>query len=186
MNYFLNEKNEYICCDVTSEWYGRNIIVYKHWIRLMSLFFVLFALLLFIKLDSRGWNTTLTNSVINPNFTKENLIKEINKINPTYTKLCLAQCYYETGIGTSELYKKTNNLFGLTVFKLSEKHYTVISQGVSYHFKVYTHWVESVRDWYKLVSSKQNDALINHMGTYYCKDAGYVENLKKIIKIQEN
>lgn len=185
MNYFLNEKNEYICCDVTSEWYGRNIIIYKHWIRVVSLFFVLFCLLLSTKIDSRGWNDAIIKTIIHPKFTKENLIKEINKLNPTYKDLCIAQCYYETSMGTSELYKKTNNLFCLTVFRLSEEHLTVNLQGVNYYFKVYSDWQESVKDWYRLVSSKQNEALINYMSAYYCKDAGYVDNLKKIFKTQQ-
>lgn len=184
MNYSLNENNEYICYDVNSEYYGRKLIIYKPWMRTISIcLFSLFSLLLSIKTDSRGWNNEIIEPPIEcPTFNRENLIIQINLLNPTYKSLCLAQCQYETQFGSSELYKKTNNLFCLTVFRLSEKHVKVNTQGVDYYFKVYPNWVESVKDWYNLVSSKQTEALINHMSTYYCKDFGYVENLKRILK----
>lgn len=184
---YIVEDGKYICADVTSEHYGRPIRVHKKWKRVITNSLVVIILLGVVKVTS-SYNVINYSGIYKivckeytPPFNKGNLINKINQLNPSYKDICVAQCQYESRLGTSSLFKQTNNLFGITVFSLKEKHYTIESDGVSYHFKVYANWMESVDDWYNLVYSHQTDALIHYMGQYYCKDPGYVENLKTII-----
>lgn len=185
MKYIIYNKT-YICSDVTSEMYGKPVVVHKRLQRIVANILICCSFI-FCTNSMDGYINTVHNSLIKklekqyvPPFSKEELITQINKINPSYQKLCLAQCQYESGMGTSVLFKKTNNLFGITVFKISEPHYDIMTDGVTYHFKVYDNWIESLKDWYKLVSHYQDKALIQYMGNYYCKDVGYVQKLNNI------
>lgn len=182
LKYFINEYGEYICNDVDSEYYGRNIYIHKRIGRICSLILIGMLLLSFFKIDSRGYIPINIKKPI-PKFSKENLLKEINNINPTYSSLCISQCQLESGMGTSTIYKQTNNLFGLCVYSLSERHLNVLcSDGKIRPFKIYDNWMESLQDWYKLVVSKQNEAQIAYMKQYYCTDVNYCEQLKQLVK----
>lgn len=175
MKYFILD-GQPICSDVMSEHCGRPIRL-KSFKRSFSN--ILILLLIFIVTQSNVlYQKVHIYSNIKPEFNKENFIKAVENLNPSYINLALAQCRYESDFGNSNLYKKTNNLFGLTVFSLKERHYQV----GNYSFKIYNTWEESVEDWYKLVSSYQTKALINYMSSYYCTDPGYVQQLTTILK----
>jgi len=113
-------------------------------------------------------------------FSKESLILEINKLNPTYLNLCLRQCQLESSMGTSPLYKETNNLFGMTVFSLKEPHVDRLAYGKIYYYKVYKTWVESLEDWYRLMIYHQDEAQLQRMSHYYFEDPNYIAKINQI------
>jgi len=177
----LIDKN-YHCLNIECENYSRittRVSRYTSKFKFLIVFFVFNTVSFGYSINTK----TTQKSVVKTQeieFSEENLIVEINKLNPTYRTLCLAQCQFETSMGQSEISKKTNNLFMVTVFYLSEPHISLTINGVTYHFKVYSNWVESVQDWYRLVSSKQDMAQIEYMEKYYCKDLNYSNTLRKI------
>lgn len=176
MKYFILD-GQPICSDVMSEHCGKPITL-KHKSFNRTISNILILLFFFIVAESNTIEKIYVHKIKILEFNKENFINTVKELNPSYINLALAQCKYESNFGTSELYKTTNNLFGITVFSLNEKHYNV----GNHPFKVYNNWQESVVDWYKLVSSYQTQALINYMSMSYCKDSGYVEQLTNILK----
>lgn len=201
--HFVDNDGSYICCDVNSELYGRNVKVFycknlqerKGMYRIISYFIVM--VLLFISINPvDGYNShnfemmyvrRQPPKVVVPEFSMKELVKQISLIDTHYVKLCLAQCDWESGLGTSQMFLEAHNLFGICVAKESEPHIRVVDKdGYVHLFKIYKDWVESLHAWYSLVSYYQDAAMIEFMSKYYCTDPNYSYNLMQCYKKYKN
>jgi hypothetical protein len=119
-----------------------------------------------------------------PPLTVENFIAELAKNNFTkYDSVALAQARKESGFGSSELYKLTNNLFGLT--SVNKGYKVVDSEGNVRYFTVFNDWRESVKAWClwmdKMYTSP--DKLLIAIGKVYCpENANYANEVKQLMK----
>lgn len=106
---------------------------------------------------------------VNKELSKDNLKQELIEQNIPYPNIVLAQAKLESGLGTSSIYKQTNNLFGL---RKNSKYCS------------YSHWTASVEDYKKCISNKYKG------GSYYkfleelpyAEDPQYLDKLKQIAK----
>lgn len=103
-----------------------------------------------------------------PKLNDKNLEKELIKHNIKHPQIVLAQAKLESGNYTSDVYKKTNNLFGLR-------------KGNRY--RKFGHWTESVKAYKNLIQSRYNGgnylAFLSNIG--YASDAEYISKLKQFI-----
>lgn len=99
---------------------------------------------------------------------EQNLKEELKRHKIPHSDIVLAQAKLESGIGKSDVYKKTNNLFG-------------IRKGKKY--RKYKHWTDSVKDYKKCISNRYKG------GNYYtflsnlpyAEDPDYVKKLKQLV-----
>lgn len=106
--------------------------------------------------------------ISNKPLSEVNLKKELKKQGIPHSDIVFAQAKLESNLGKSSVYKKTNNLFGLT-------------HGKTY--RSYSHWTYCVQDYKKCISSKYNG------GSYYkfleelpyAEDPEYIKKLKELI-----
>lgn len=105
---------------------------------------------------------------VKKSLTEKNLKAELIKHNIPHANIVLAQAKLESGLGTSPVYKKTNNLFGL-------------KEGNSY--RRYSHWTECVKDYKRCISSRYTGgsyyAFLDNIG--YAKDPNYTDTLRKMV-----
>lgn len=103
-----------------------------------------------------------------PKLNDKNLKKELIKQGIKHPQIVLAQAKLESGNYTSNVYKKTNNLFGLR-------------KGNRY--RRFGHWTESIKAYKNLIQSKYNGGnylvFLSNMG--YAADAEYINKLKQFI-----
>jgi len=125
-----------------------------------------------------------------PPLTRANLVAELKKLHmEKFANIAIAQAIMESGFGTSDLYKKTNNLFGMTLTPIIwnnrlDSSYDVIVDGTLYKFAVYKNWVKSLQDYCCWLDSNwlSDMKIIENVGSRYCPDKGYKEKVIKILK----
>lgn len=146
---------------------------------------------------SNGFNTNYNNLYVlkskkecAPPLTRANLVKELEKLNAKkIANVAIAQAIMESGFGTSELYKKTNNLFGMTLTPYIwgnrlDTSYNVLIDGQLYKFAMYKDWTYSLKDYVCWLDNNwlSDMKIIEHTSQKYCPDKGYKENLITILK----
>jgi uncharacterized FlgJ-related protein len=118
----------------------------------------------------------------NLEFTKENLLNYIIKIDICYPRVVMAQAQIETGHFTSKIFKDNNNLFGMKYPR--QRQTTAI--GIINNHSVYENWMSAVDD-YKLWQdnmihrASNKDQYISYLGRSYAKDKRYTLMIKQII-----
>lgn len=99
---------------------------------------------------------------------ESNLRKECIRQGLVHTNIVVAQAKLESQMGKSDVYKKTNNLFGLRKGK---------------KYRKFSHWTESVSAYKDLIQSRYNGgsylAFLNDIG--YAEDPLYTERLKELL-----
>jgi len=103
-----------------------------------------------------------------PDLTASNLKLELKKHNIPHANIVYAQAKLESGLGTSKVYNRTNNLFGLR-------------KGNKY--RSYSHWTECVKDYKRCISNRYKG------GNYYAflekikyaEDPQYTNKLKTMV-----
>lgn len=98
---------------------------------------------------------------------EQNLKEELKRHKIPHSDIVLAQAKLESGIGKSDVYKKTNNLFG-------------IKKGKNY--KSYRHWTDCVKDYKRCISNhyKGGDYYAFLSSLPYAEDPNYIEKLKQL------
>ena len=119
-----------------------------------------------------------TYIIENKEFSEENLIIYINKLNIKYPKVVLAQAKLESGNFTSNIFKENNNMFGM---KLPERRKTT-AIGTNRGHATYEDWIKSLQD-YKLW---QDDMIhkadtrkkyLEYLGRNYAADPNYINKI---------
>jgi len=114
-------------------------------------------------------------------FSPDNLIKKLKRMNIRHYKVAYAQALLETGRFTSSMFARNNNLFGM---KVSRQRANTCSGEVMGH-AYYRTWEESVVDYAlyynKYLSRMSEDELYSYMGRNYAEDKNYVTKLKQIV-----
>lgn len=99
---------------------------------------------------------------------EENLKAELKRHNIPHSDIVLAQAKLESGLGTSKVYRRTNNLFGL-------------KKGNKY--RAYSHWTECVKDYKRCISNRYKGgsyyAFLDRIG--YASAPDYTETLRKMV-----
>jgi len=123
------------------------------------------------------------NTVEDVQFTEENLLNYIIKIDICYPRVVMAQAKIETGHFTSKKFTEHNNLFGM---KYPSKRETTAIGTINNH-SVYNTWMDAVDDYklwqdYMLHKASNRDEYISYLGRNYAKDKRYTLMIKQIIK----
>lgn len=109
---------------------------------------------------------------INTELTEENLYEALLYYNIKYPEIVYSQAILESNIGNSDVYKRTNNLFGL--YNSNKKDY----------YK-YDSWIEGLVHYKIVIQSqlKQNENYYDFLKRIkYAKDPNYINKLKTIVK----
>lgn len=169
------------CIEYTVPYKSKVVVVFY---KVLTLF--LFICFITVPILNRGHNFINTYSEEKysvPSLTIENFFKQINKNDFTkYGKIALAIAQKESGFGTSDLYFKTNNLFGITA---KTGYYILGSDGVGRYFKIFNDWTESVDYWCYMIDSRytSNDKVIESISKWYCpENSQYSDDIKQLIK----
>lgn len=100
-----------------------------------------------------------------PDLTEQNLREKLAKL--PHHDVVYKQAKLESRLGKSDVYKRTNNLFGLR------------KNG---KYRSYDHWTECVDDYERLISSRYKGGcyydFLERIG--YAEDPNYVSKLKKV------
>lgn len=111
-------------------------------------------------------------------FSEENLIYWCDKFEIVHTDIVIAQARLETGNYTSDLFIRSNNLFGLVDIKGS--------------YYIFSHWIESVAFYKNRIQNKYSGCKLNKEEYYsflvklpYAKDIKYINKLR-MFNIQIN
>jgi len=116
----------------------------------------------------------------NLDFSHENLIKEIERLNIKHADIVYAQAVLETGEFKSRVFKNNNNLFGM---KLAYSRPTT-ALGMELNHAYYSSWKESVLDYALWQSSfgrrLSRDEYLDLISKIYAEDKSYIN---KIIKL---
>jgi len=122
----------------------------------------------------------------NEDFSEEELIKLIKKLNFRFPEIVLAQAILETNYFSSSVFKEGKNLFGMKqAFSRVN-----ISEGTKNNHAYYSNWKESVIDYgfyYStyLYQCKTEKELLLTLNKIYAVDPLYDSKLKNIIKTYE-
>ena len=102
-----------------------------------------------------------------------------------HPKIVMAQAIIESGTFTSNVYRNSNNLFGM---KLPRQR-TTTAIGSYNGYAKYKGWQNSVHDYaiYQSLYYKGlgKDAYLNKLSESYAEDPGYIGKIKKLIKTFE-
>jgi hypothetical protein len=116
-------------------------------------------------------------------FTKDKLVNEIKRLNIKFPHIVMAQSIIETRKWTSNIFKESNNLFGMKEAK------TRIStaKGTQYNHAYYEDWYQSVYDYafYQtryLGGIKNEEEYFNYLSANYAEDKNYVAKIKMVIE----
>lgn len=113
-------------------------------------------------------DSVTSTKIIQKPLSENNLKEELIKHNVPHANIVVAQAKLESGLGTSPVYKRTNNLFGL-------------KKGNKY--RSYSHWTECVKDYKQCISKRYKGgnyyAFLNKIG--YSENPNYTNILKEIV-----
>lgn len=102
-----------------------------------------------------------------PVLSRESLYRELLRHGIPHSDIVMRQARLESGMGSSAVYARTNNLFGLR-------------RGGEY--RSYAHWTDCVKDYKRLVSSRYDGGdyyvFLRRIG--YAEDPLYIEKLRSI------
>ena len=117
-------------------------------------------------------------------FSEEDLIKEIDRLNFRFPHIVLAQSILETGHYKSKIFKENNNLFGMKEARVRLN----LAQGTQYGHAFYTDWEESVMDyalWYSTYAykCKTEKQLYKLLDKQYAEAPAYVSSLQHVVNI---
>jgi hypothetical protein len=118
----------------------------------------------------------------NEEFSEENLIELIKKLNFKYPEVVLAQTMLETSFYKSNIFRENQNLFGM------KQAYSRVNlnEGTKNGHAVYSYWKESVIDYgfyYStyLYKCKTRDELLKTLNRIYAGDPIYDKKLQQLI-----
>jgi uncharacterized FlgJ-related protein len=160
----------------------------KYWKPLLVFFAVLILILLssFIsreKTETKYIKTeTEVNLVTNNSFSRENLIKEIQRLPFKYRDVILAQCILESGNFKSPVFKQCNNLLGLR----EAKQRLTLATGTHLNHATFTTWKECLLDRLifeaKYMHDLSRSEYTTYLGKVYAEAGGYDKVLEQIVK----
>jgi len=106
--------------------------------------------------------------VLKKKLTPSNLKAELKKHNIPHAEIVYAQAKLESNLGKSNVYKRTNNLFGLR-------------KGNKY--RSYSHWTDCVKDYKKCISNRYVGGsyytFLDKIG--YAEDPNYTSILRDMV-----
>lgn len=118
------------------------------------------------------------------------LYEKIVESNVKFPDIVFAQAILESGYFTSQLFKTTNNLFGMKYPKI-RKNFAIGKSKSGY--AVYSHWTKSVDDyieWQKrTIKSNLNisrSGYLQKLSKIYCTDPSYISKINQITKLFNN
>jgi hypothetical protein len=116
-------------------------------------------------------------------FTKEKLIREIERLNFRFPHIVLAQAQIESGNFSSPIFKENHNMFGMREAQVRAN----LARGTRRKHAFYDTWKESLYDYALYYSTylsklKTEDQYFDYLGQSYAEDPNYV----KKVKIQSN
>lgn len=165
-----------------------NIEEVKYWKVFVCFFGIILLLLLFSfivpKNDKIKYIKTEAevNIITNNSFSKENLIKEIQRLPFKYKDVVLSQCILESGNFKSPVFKQYNNLLGLR----EAKQRLTLATGTHLNHATFTTWKECLLDRLIFEAKYMHDLSRSEYLTYldkvYAEAGGYSKVLEQIIK----
>jgi hypothetical protein len=125
---------------------------------------------------------TEVNLITNNSFSKDNLIKEIQRLPFKYKDVILAQCILESGNFKSPVFKQCNNLLGLR----EAKQRLTLATGTHLNHATFTTWKECLLDRLifeaKYMHDLSRSEYLTYLGKVYAEAGGYDKVLEQIIK----
>lgn len=129
---------------------------------------------------------TIVYDISDP-YSDSKLIEYLKDLHVKYPQIALAQMKLESANGTSEIFKKNNNLFGM---KMPETRPTT-AMGTHNNHAMYAHWRQSVIDyamWQAYVMNTENVSTENdwldYINRFYSEIPG--EYKRRILIIKSN
>lgn len=138
----------------------------------------------FKALDKYEHELLIVNLEVEKNkFSKDKLINELKRLNIKYPHIVMAQSIIETRKWTSNIFKESNNLFGMKEAKTR----VTTAKGTQYNHAYYDNWKESVYDYAFYASRymggiKSEEDYFNYLSANYAEDKNYVAKIKMIIE----
>lgn len=117
------------------------------------------------------------------NFTKENLILELKRLNIKFPHIVMAQSMVETGYWKSDIFIENNNLFGMKEARIRVN----TALGTNRNHAYYSDWVSSVLDYafYQstyLKNLKTEEQYYDYLSRSYAESNHYIESVKAMVK----
>lgn len=125
---------------------------------------------------------TEVNLITNNSFSKEALIKEIQRLPFKYKDIILSQAILESGNFKSPVFLESHNLFGLR----EAKQRLTLSKGTHLNHAYYSNWRESVLDRLlyetKYLGNLSRADYLKYLDASYAQAGNYDKVLESIIK----
>lgn len=139
-----------------------------------------------ITIPERNVDSTEETSTIKNIFDSTTVVSYLNKHQVKFSHIVLAQAKLESGLlNNSKLAKESNNILGLRV---SARRYTFCTNNHDYgNFAKFLSVEDCIKDYkswqiqnaFFITTEEEYFSLLE---TVYCKDPGYIQAIKKLIK----
>jgi len=119
-------------------------------------------------------------------FSKENLVTELKRLNIKFPHIVMAQSMVETGYWKSDIFIENHNLFGMKEARIRVN----TALGTNRNHAHYSDWVSSVLDYAFYQSTylkdlKTEEQYYNYLSRSYAESENYVNSVKSMV-IKEN
>ena len=116
-------------------------------------------------------------------FSQDNLVKELKRLNVRFPHIVLAQSILETGYYESKIFNENHNLFGMKEARVRLN----LAKGTQFGHAYYDDWKESLTDyalWYSTYANKckNEKQLYKLLNKQYAEANHYPQALQRIIK----
>jgi len=138
--------------------------------------------LIVICLGLISWKTISSKTEV-PEFSPTTLMKTLKDSGIVFPDIVWSQSALETGYWESKVFSENNNLFGMKQARVRENTAT----GTKYGHATYDDWIQSVVDYklwqknHRIDSTTSRESYFKLLSKVYCKTAGYVKAVKKLI-----
>jgi hypothetical protein len=118
-------------------------------------------------------------------FNEDKLVSKIKELNFKFPHIVLAQSKLESNNYTSNIFRESNNMFGMKEAKVRLN----LAKGTQFGHAYYDNWEDSVLDYALYASSylhkcKSEEQYFSLLGQIYAEDPDYVSSLKRIIRTE--
>ncbi len=115
-------------------------------------------------------------------FSKENLVTELKRLNVKFPHIVMAQSMVETGYWESDIFNENHNLFGMKEARVRVN----TALGTNRNHAYYSDWVSSVLDYAFYQSTylkdlKTEEQYYNYLSRSYAESDNYVNSVKSMV-----
>lgn len=115
-------------------------------------------------------------------FSKENLVTELKRLNIKFPHIVMAQSMVETGYWESDIFYENHNLFGMKEARIRVN----TALGTNRNHAYYSDWVSSVLDYAFYQSTylkdlKTEEQYYNYLSRSYAESENYVNSVKSMV-----